>query len=99
MDSDATAILTFGPPEGGSALTLARCVYLAKPYVLIDAEAVSAENAATDILRFVAQHDTAVLNVAGPRESRWLGGRDYAASVSALVLTSAPGMDTGMDAG
>lgn len=91
VDSDATVILTFGPPEGGTALTVAQCARLEKPHLVIDAEVVSAD--------LVEQHDVAVLNVAGPRESKSPGAHTYTASVIGLVLTSDPGMDTGMDAG
>ena len=99
VDSDATVILTFGPPEGGTALTVAQCARLEKPHLVIDAEVVSADGAAEEIRRLVEQHDVAVLNVAGPRESKSPGAHTYTASVIGLVLTSDPGMDTGMDAG
>lgn len=69
LDSDGTLIIYFGYPSGGTAQTIACCIRAGKPYVLIDAEELSAERAARKAREFVRRFNVSVLNVAGPRAS------------------------------
>ena len=86
IDSDGTAIIYFGHPEGGTEQTIAYCIKERKPYLLIDAEEVSIERAAGRIERFVASHSIAVLNVAGPRASGESRAYAYARKLILSVL-------------
>ena len=86
LDADGTAVLYFGALEGGTRQTVEYCVRRAKPHVLIDASTCTPERAAREIASFVAQGDVGVLNVAGPRASKWPGAHDYASATIRLLL-------------
>ncbi|MBI4366097.1 MAG: putative molybdenum carrier protein [Deltaproteobacteria bacterium] len=66
-DADGTLVLTYGAPSGGTAYTIACARRLGKPCLVMDLRA-SPDPAAFQ--RWCAAHAIAVLNVAGPRESR-----------------------------
>lgn len=87
QDSDGTAILCFGELVGGSALTLAQCRRLDKPYIVIDGLIVDATRAGIQLAAFARQYVIQTLNVAGPSEGRSPGAGTYAkAVVGALLL-------------
>jgi hypothetical protein len=65
-DSDATLVITDGPPVGGTALTLAYTRRLRKPELLID---LNLEPSPARARAWLAQQRVVTLNVAGPRES------------------------------
>lgn len=65
-DSDATLVLTYGPPAGGTALTLTYTRQLRKPDLLID---LNLEPSPARARAWLEQQRVATLNVAGPRES------------------------------
>ena len=69
LDSDATVILSFGAPEGGSETTRCAAVEAGRPLLVIDARHTSPLQAAEQIARFAQAHDVRTLNVAGPRAS------------------------------
>src|SRR5690606_15260407 len=75
--SDGTAIFYFHRPVGGTELTLAQCIRLHKPYQLVDASEISPVRASGILERFVHEHGIAVLNVAGPSETRSPGIHSY----------------------
>lgn len=75
---DGTLILHRGALTEGTLLTLDICRELGKPVCLVDAETASPATAAVAAREFIAAHDIERLNVAGPRESRWLHAHDYA---------------------
>lgn len=78
--------------KGGTELTLDQCIRKKKPYRLIDAREVAVERAAELLAEFVARNDIAVLNVAGPRASKWPQAHEYASSVvRRLILDSHDG--------
>jgi len=81
LDADATAIIHFGNLEGGTRQTRKSCAEHRKPCEVIDAEKTSPLDAAGRLASFIAAHDIATLNVAGPRASKWPGARDYAYEV------------------
>ena len=68
-DSDATLVISFGQPEGGTALTIDYCREIGKPCLLIDALQYSPSEAAGRAIPFIDRHDIINLNVAGPRAS------------------------------
>lgn len=86
LDADATAILHFGEVEGGTRRTAEYCARHAKPHVLIDASTRPPDKAAREIATFVQREHVTVLNVAGPRASKWHGARDYAYEVLSRLL-------------
>src|SRR5205823_13871284 len=63
--------------RGGTEQTIRFCVALERPYQLIDASKLSAEDAAKLIADFVRKNKIGILNVAGPRQSEWPQGHDY----------------------
>ncbi len=77
-DSDGTIIVHSGELRGGTEQTVRFCVDLKRPYQLIDASKFSAEDAAKLIADFVRENKIGILNVAGPRQSEWPEGYDYA---------------------
>jgi hypothetical protein len=77
-DSDGTIIIHSGQLRGGTEYTAECCKQLQRRHQLIDASKVSAEDAASLIADFVRKNKIDVLNVAGPRQSEWAEGYDYA---------------------
>ena len=77
-DSDGTIIIYTGDLGGGTAQTLQFCGQLKRPCLSIDASNVSADRAAELIRDFIRDHEIKVLNLAGPRQSEWPNGYDYA---------------------
>lgn len=68
-DTDATCIVHFNGLDDGSKLAAAACRREQKPYLYLDAHEIDSESAATDLLRFVREHDVDALNVSGPPAS------------------------------
>jgi len=77
-DSDGTVIIYHRKLSGGTKQTLHFCVEQQRPHELIDATNVSTEKAAQLIADFVRERKIDILNVAGPRQSEWPEGYDYA---------------------
>jgi hypothetical protein len=88
VDSDGTAILYFDAFSGGMRLTRNLCALLKGPYVLVDARRSSEEQAVAMLIEFVGQQTVRVLNVAGPRASRWEDGYAFALAVVRGVIES-----------
>ena len=89
LDSDGTAILVRGEIEGGTAQTRDWCVAHGKPLVVIDAGRTDKREAGSELGAFVERGNIAVLNVAGPRASKWPEAHDYAyAAVTHLLKPS-----------
>ena len=77
-DSDGTVIIYPGRLSGGTEQTVRFCSELRRMHLLVDASKLSAEDAASLIADFVRKNKIDVLNVAGPRQSEWPEGYDYA---------------------
>ena len=77
-DSDGTVVIYSGKLTGGTEQTVQFCVGQQRPHLLVDASRVSSEDAARLIGEFVPKNKIDVLNVAGPRQSEWPHGYDYA---------------------
>jgi len=77
-DSDGTVIIYPGKLSGGTEQTVRSCVEQQRPHQPIDASRISAEDAAKLISDFVLENKIGILNVAGPRQSEWIEGYDYA---------------------
>jgi hypothetical protein len=77
-DSDATVIIYFDKLRGGTEQTVRFCIEQKRPHELIDAAEISAESAANSIFDLVRENKIDILYVAGPRQSEWQQGYDYA---------------------
>ena len=64
LDSDATLVLSRGPPSGGTALTVRLARRHGRPHLLID---MSAPVDPSVVWRWMRNNRVRVLNVAGPR--------------------------------
>jgi hypothetical protein len=87
-DSDGTVIIYPGKLSGGTEQTFRFCLDQQRPHILINASRTSVEEAARSIARFVRENKITTLNVAGPRQSEWPAGYDYAfGSLDAFMNT------------
>ena len=77
-DSDGTVIIYFETLSGGTEQTVRFCVEQQRPHLLTDASKTPTNEAAKSIADFVRENNIAILNVAGPRQTEWPGGYDYA---------------------
>jgi hypothetical protein len=85
-DSDGTVVIYADELAGGTEQTVRFCVDLKRPHELIDASKLSAEDAAKLIADFVHENKIGILNVAGPRQSEWPEGYDYASRALSAFL-------------
>jgi len=88
-DSDGTVIIYSGKLSGGTEQTVRFCRELEQPHQLIYASKVSIEDAARLITDVVRKDKIEILNVAGPRQSEWPEGYDYAYGALNLFLLDA----------
>jgi hypothetical protein len=65
-DADGTLVLTDGPPDRGTAVTIRAAERLRKPYLVLD---LAASPPTEEVPTWARAHGVHVLNVAGPRES------------------------------
>jgi len=77
LDSDGTAIFYSGTLEGGTRQTMLHCVKRGKPFELVDAAHAGPREAALKLADFIERNRLAVLNIAGPRASKWSGAHAY----------------------
>jgi hypothetical protein len=91
LDSDGTAILYSGALEGGTRQTMAHCVKHGKPFELVDASRAAPRDAAAKLAAFIERHRLSVLNIAGPRASKWPEGWHYAHSTVRHLLSAGRG--------
>jgi hypothetical protein len=85
--SDGTAILYFESLSGGTEKALQACLFLQRPYLLIDAELCLPEAAAERIGSFCQLRRIEVLNIAGPRASEWDDGFHFAQETIGELLS------------
>ncbi len=92
LDSDATVIIYFGQvePNSGTELTLNQCINAARPYLLIDANSVSVDKAASEVLAFCQSNNVQRLNLAGPRGSDAPRAHQYTQAVIEEFLALLP---------
>ncbi len=84
-DSDATVVFSFGPPTGGSALTVRLAHSLGKPLLSLDLERSTADEAIARLRMWLSEARPRVLNVAGPR----LSHEPRIAQATAMILRRA----------
>jgi len=68
-DSDATLILTWGVPAGGTKWTIECAENQKKPFLIFDIESPVGKDEAEKFHRWLENNSVRTLNVAGPRES------------------------------
>jgi hypothetical protein len=88
LDSDGTAIFYSGTLEGGTRQTMVYCVEHGKPFELVDASRAGPRDAAVKLEAFIGHHRLAVLNIAGPRASKWPDAWRYAHSTVRHLLSA-----------
>jgi hypothetical protein len=69
-DSDATLVLTVGPPSGGTTYTIERAVQWGRPVFVVD---LTGAPRPESVASWLEAEGAKVLNVAGPRESECPG--------------------------
>ena len=80
-DSDATLILTFGPPSDGTQFTIECAQQLNKSYRIMNLD----DEAHSDpVAKWLSENQVSILNIAGPRES-FRPGVVYAQARSLLL--------------
>jgi hypothetical protein len=96
-DSNGTVIIYSGKLSGGTEQTLRFCIEQQRPRVLINASRTPVEEAARSILHFVYENNVGTLNVAGPRQSEWPAGYDYAFNALDAFVNAIPNRSRGQD--
>ena len=91
-DSDATLILSWGTPLGGTALTERLARRFDMPVLVVDLEPIPPDAAAAAIREWLAATRPRVLNVAGPRQSQAPG---IAAAATAVLRSALCGEASG----
>lgn len=69
------------PVVVGTKPTRDCCVREKTPFLRVDAGQVTVDGAVSAVLRFIAEHSLAVMNVAGPRLSSWPDEHRFALEV------------------
>ena len=77
VDSDGTAIIFNTDLEDGTRLTVGLCARESKPHLLIDAATRSRTDSVDALGEFIRDNNIMILNVAGPRASKWPGAHAY----------------------
>jgi Circularly permutated YpsA SLOG family len=78
VESDGTAIIFYDLLEGGTRLTRNMCALERRPYVLIAARQFpETTDAARVVVQFAEENSIEILNIAGPRASKWPQGYSY----------------------
>ncbi len=92
VDSDGTAIFTFGKPDGGSLLTIDFAKQHHKPWLAVDLDLPQAV-AVAKVVRWLKRRlpDNGVLNVAGSRRSKAPGIHRAVKKVMVAVLDQVGG--------
>ena len=86
-DSDGTVVIYFAELRGGTEFAVRCCLEQERRHQLIDAAKISAEDAAKLMVDLVRKHNIGILNVAGPPQSEWPKGYDYAFRALEIFLT------------
>lgn len=86
IDSDGTLILYWERYDGGTELTAEFCAEHERPLLCLDLAKVTEDAAVRQAIEFIRRYGIAVLNVAGPRASKWPQGRDRTCRLIAGVL-------------
>jgi hypothetical protein len=88
LDSDGTVILSMQPLTGGTRLTRDFCRRHAKPLLLIDTSVTTEADSAHRVARFIDEYEIRILNVSGPRSSRWREAHEFASRTVRRLLSA-----------
>ena len=90
IDSDATAVFTYGLPQGGSMLTVTLAEKHGKPCLWMDLHKGNEEEIAAELASWIDSLDIPgiILNVAGSRESSAPGIQQRVASIVEMLINS-----------
>jgi hypothetical protein len=83
IGADGTLILTLGPPSGGTGFTVQMAIKHKKPLLIFDFKKKFEPNT---ILDWGRTHNIKILNVAGPRESKFPGIYEKAKKLLESIL-------------
>jgi hypothetical protein len=72
--------------EGGTRQTRLYCIEHGKPCESVNASRATPREAALKLAAFIERHRISVLNVAGPRASKWPGAHAYARDAVTRLL-------------
>lgn len=86
LSSDGTVIFFNQELKGGTALTTKFCKEKLKPFILIDAFSSNINQACNLTIDFINKNKIEILNVAGPRESQWKDGYQFAYKCIELII-------------
>jgi hypothetical protein len=87
VDSDGTAVIYNELLIGGARLTRNLCALLNRPYILINAREIpDTVAAAVSVSKFIERSKIVILNVSGPRETRWPAGHVFSFAVLREVI-------------
>jgi hypothetical protein len=88
LDSDGTLVIYFEYLRGGTEQTVLHCIRRQRPYKLVDAAEVSAQQGVRLAAAFVATIRAGILNIAGPRHSQEPRAHAYAYALVSTLLRS-----------
>ena len=91
IDSDGTLIVYEKRYDGGTELTAEFCAEHERPLLCLDLALTAPAEAGRQAVEFIRAHGIAVLNVAGPRASKWPQGQEQARQVIAAALDAVAG--------
>ena len=86
ISADGTLIIFNPPLAGGTRLTANMCRTHHKPFLAIDVDAQNLAHAVELAYEFIVTNQLDRVNIAGPRQSVWPEGYDYAHRLLTLVL-------------
>jgi hypothetical protein len=96
-DSDGTAILYNEALKDGTRLTRNLCALLKRPYILVNARQTPDPQVAAEFVgKFIEENGVKVLNVSGPRASKWENGYRFAQDVIGGVITNSARIAIGL---
>lgn len=76
-EADATLIIAYGPPEGGTAATKEYADRVGRPRLVIDARTQQVAEATDPVIAWLIEFKVGTLNVAGPRAGKQPQGYIY----------------------
>lgn len=91
VDSHGTLIIYEKRYDGGTELTAEFCAEHERPLLCLDLALITPDEAGRQVVEFIGDHGIAVLNVAGPRASKWPLGQEQARQVIAAALDAVAG--------
>ena len=86
IDSDATIVLCYGFPTGGTQATIDYLRSTGKLHIVVDMRFHSMDEAEKCITEFITDGSFSSVNWAGPRESEWIDGYNVSRELATRVI-------------